>query len=819
VDKRTRELEREYRAVVEEILELRGDDGRISAFLRAIAEPGALADSAGYSPNISYEQKVELLRTLDVTDRLELAVKLQRESLAELQVRKRIREDVQEGAEKQQREYFLRKQMDSIRKELGDDDASVAQEYRAKIDEALMPDGRLFVEVEEHPDPTGTLDGKTRNLEREYRAVVEEILELRGDDGRVSAFVRSISEPGSLADTSGYSPDLRYEQKLTLLQTLDVAERLELALGYQRERLAEMQVRKRIRDDVESGAEKQQRDYFLRKQMDSIRKELGEDDASVVEEYRTKIAESGMPDDVREQAEKELGRLERLGEQTAESSVIRTYIDWLLAVPWSHRSEERLDPTHAREVLDTDHAGLEDVKDRIVEYIAVKKLRQERGITEDKRSGAILTLIGPPGTGKTSIGESIARATGREFVRMSLGGVRDEAEIRGHRRTYIGALPGRLVRALRDAGTMNPVIMLDEVDKVGADWRGDPSSALLEVLDPAQNHSFRDHYLDVELDLSGVLFIATANVADTIPGPLLDRMEVIRFDGYTTTEKVAIARGYLWPRQLERNGLRSEEVEISDELLLSVVTEYTREAGVRQLERELGTLLRKTATKIAANESHAPVLLDLDALRDALGRQKHFQESAIRTAVPGVATGLAVTGTGGDVLFVEATAMNGKPGLTLTGQLGDVMKESAQIALSYVRGHADELGIDPMAFEERQFHVHVPAGAIPKDGPSAGVTMVTALASLLSGRPVRHTVGMTGEVTLQGRVLPIGGLKQKVLAAHAAGLTEVVLPERNRGDLDDVPKEVRDAMTFHPAMTVNEVLAAALEPAPVHSNA
>ncbi len=521
--------------------------------------------------------------------------------------------------------------------------------------------------------------------------------------------------------------------------------------------------------------------------MESIRKELGEDDASVVEEYRTKIEEAGMPEDVREQAEKELGRLERLGEQSAESSVIRTYLDWLIAVPWSKRSDERLDPQHAREVLDADHAGLEDVKNRIVEYIAVKKLRQERGITEDKRSGAILTLIGPPGTGKTSIGESIARATGREFVRMSLGGVRDEAEIRGHRRTYIGALPGRLVRALRDADTMNPVIMLDEVDKVGADWRGDPSAALLEVLDPAQNHSFRDHYLDVELDLSGVLFIATANVADTIPGPLLDRMEVIRFDGYTTSEKVAIARGYLWPRQLERNGLRPEEVEISDELLKTVATEYTREAGVRQLERELGTLLRKTATKIASGEAEAPVTIDLDAIRDALGRQRHFQESAIRTAVPGVATGLAVTGAGGDVLFVEATAMQGKPGLTLTGQLGDVMKESAQIALSYVRGHADELEIDPSVFEERSFHVHVPAGAIPKDGPSAGVTMVTALTSLLSGRPVRHTVGMTGEVTLQGRVLPIGGVKQKVLAAHAAGLTDVVLPERNRGDLDDVP--------------------------------
>jgi ATP-dependent Lon protease len=675
-----------------------------------------------------------------------------------------------------------------------------------------LPDGRLFVEVDEQPDPV-PVDGKTRNLEREYRAVVEEILEVRGDDGRISAFLRSISEPGTLADTSGYSPDLNYDQKVRLLQTLDVTERLEMALGYQRERLAELQVRKRIREDVESGAEKQQREYFLRKQMDSIRKELNEDDASVVEEYRTKIAEAGMPEHAREQAEKELGRLEKMGEQSAESSVIRTYLDWLIAVPWSENSEEKLDPAHARTILDEDHAGLEDVKDRIVEYIAVKKLRVDRGITEDKRSGAILTLIGPPGTGKTSIGESIARATGRKFVRMSLGGVRDEAEIRGHRRTYIGALPGRLVRALRDAGTMNPVIMLDEVDKVGADWRGDPSAALLEVLDPAQNHSFRDHYLDLELDLSGVMFIATANVTDTIPGPLLDRMEVIRFDGYTTSEKVAIARGYLWPRQLERNGLRSEEVEISDEMLQTVTTEYTREAGVRQLERDLGTLLRKTATQIASEKVTTPVVIDLIGVRDALGRQRHFQESAIRTAVPGVATGLAVTGAGGDVLFVEATSMPGKPGLTLTGQLGDVMKESAQIALSYVRGHAADLGIDPAQFEDRAFHVHVPAGAIPKDGPSAGVTMVTALTSLLSERPVRHTVGMTGEVTLQGRVLPIGGLKQKVLAAHAAGLTDVVLPERNRGDLDDVPEEVREQMSFHVAMTIDEVLNVALEPA------
>jgi ATP-dependent Lon protease len=741
---------------------------------------------------------------------------------------------------------------------------AISGEHRGLIGAAQTgPEGELRVEVEERHDDV-PVDKRTRELEREYRAVVEEILELRGDDGRIAAFLRAIAEPGSLADSAGYSPNLSYEQKVELLRTLDVTDRLQLAVKLQRESLAELQVRKRIREDVQEGAEKQQREYFLRKQMDSIRKELGDDDASVAEEYRAKIDEADMPDEVSEQALKELARLERMGEQTGESSMIRTYLDWLIAVPWGKRSDEHLDPVAARAVLDADHAGLEDVKDRVTEYLAVRKLREDRGIEADPKSGAILTLIGPPGTGKTSIGESIARATGREFVRMSLGGVRDEAEIRGHRRTYIGALPGRLVRALRDAGTMNPVILLDEVDKVGADWRGDPSAALLEVLDPAQNHSFRDHYLDVELDLSQVMFLATANVADTIPGPLLDRMEVIRFDGYTSEEKLAIAKGYLWPRQRDRNGLRENEVQISDDVLRTIISEYTREAGVRNLERELGTVLRKTATKIASAQSQTdkptdgqpqaagedaeksaaksngrvpdaevkkaakkakatkaakkqtPVKIDLETVRDALGRQKFFQESAARTATPGVATGLAVTGAGGDVLFVEATAMKAGSGgstLVLTGQLGDVMKESARIALSYVRGHAEELGIDEHAFENREFHVHVPAGAIPKDGPSAGVTMVTALASLLSGRPVKHTVGMTGEVTLQGRVLPIGGLKQKALAAHAAGLTDVILPERNRGDLDEIPEEVREQMTFHPVMTVQEVLDRALEPA------
>ncbi|MGA8745351.1 MAG: endopeptidase La [Solirubrobacterales bacterium] len=691
--------------------------------------------------------------------------------------------------------------------------ATVLGLHRGLAGAARTADGEsLRIEVQEindgHPD-----DEHTRELAREYRAVVEEILELRGGDGRISAFLRSVEEPGALADTAGLSPDLSAEQKLRLLDALDVTARLQLALDLQRERMAELQVRSKIRDDVESGAQKQQRDYFLRKQMESIRKELGEDEGDLIEEYERKIAAAGMPKTVAEQAEKELRRLERQGEASPESSMIRSYLDWLIAVPWSERSEERLDPAHTREVLDADHAGLEDVKRRITEFIAVRKLREERSTEDDSRAnGAILTLVGPPGTGKTSIGDSIARALGRKFVRISLGGLHDEAEIRGHRRTYIGALPGRIVRALRDAGTMNPVILLDEVDKVGADWRGDPSAALLEVLDPAQNHSFRDHYLDIEVDLSEVVFIATANLLDTIPAPLLDRMETIAFDGYTTEEKLAIARDYLLPRQLKRNGLRPEEIEAGEEVLRKVISEYTREAGVRQLERELGKLLRGAATRIASGQGETPVVLSSEAVHDSLGRQRYFQESVERTAIPGVSTGLAVTGTGGEVLFVEATAMEGDKGLVLTGQLGDVMKESARIALSYTRSHSEELGIEPERFQ-REFHLHVPAGAIPKDGPSAGTAMTTALVSLLSGRPVKHTVGMTGEVTLQGRVLPIGGLKQKVLAAHAAGLSEVILPERNRGDLAEVPEEVREAMTFHPVISIDEVLERALEPA------
>ncbi|MDT7745653.1 MAG: ATP-dependent Lon protease [Actinomycetota bacterium] len=673
--------------------------------------------------------------------------------------------------------------------------------------------GRLRVDVVHHPDATER-DGRIRELETTYRAVVEEVLELRGDDGRGAALLRGIDEPGSLADTAGWAPEIPYAEKVALLETLDVRERLELAVRLQRERLAELQVRKTLREDVESGAAKAQREYVLRRQLESIRKELGEgsDDSGAdgPDGYRAKIAEAGMPDHVREQAERELARLERTGDQSGESSMIRTYLDWLLALPWSTTSEEQLDPAAARTVLDADHTGLEDVKDRIVEYLAVRKLRRDRGVEADKRSGTILTLVGPPGTGKTSIGESVARAMGREFVRMSLGGVRDEAEIRGHRRTYVGALPGRLVRALRDAGTMNPVILLDEVDKVGADWRGDPSAALLEVLDPAQNHAFRDHYLDVELDLSQVVFLATANQLDTIPGPLLDRMEVISFDGYTVEEKVAIARDHLLPRQVTGAGLTTDDVTADESALRLVVSEYTRESGVRQLDRALGKLTRKIATEVASGAGQ--VVVDTDVVRRHLGRQRFFTEAVERTAVPGVATGMAVTGAGGDVLFIEAASMAGDEGLVLTGQLGDVMKESARIALSWVRSHAAELGIAEDAFTGRSFHVHVPAGAIPKDGPSAGVTMATALVSLLTGRPVRHTVAMTGELTLQGRVLPIGGVKQKVLAAHAAGLTQIVVPERNRADLDDVPADVAGQLEFHPSMTITEVLDVALEP-------
>ena len=670
--------------------------------------------------------------------------------------------------------------------------------------------GTTWVRVE--PVVEGPPSERARELAREYRAVTESILEARGAQ-QVAEMLRGIDDPGQLADTAVYSPDLSFEQKVEVLETIDVTERLEKVLAWARETLAELTVRQRIREDVAKGMERSQREFYLRQQLEAIRKELGELDGSGgVAEYRERLAGMDLPEQVRAAVERELERLERTSEQSPEHGWIRTWLDTVLELPWGKRSEDRLDVAEARRVLDEDHTGLADVKERIIEYLAVRKLRQDRGITSTGRrgGGAILALVGPPGVGKTSLGESVARALGRAYVRVALGGVHDEAEIRGHRRTYVGAQPGRIARAIKEAGTMNPVFVLDEIDKVGADWRGDPSAALLEVLDPAQNHSFRDHYLEVDLDLSDVLFIATANVLETIPAPLLDRLEVVRLDGYTEHEKLAIARDHLLPRQLELAGLRPGEVAVTDAAIRTVVSDYTREAGVRNLERELGRMLRKAATRVAAGEVQPPITIDAGDVRSYLGRQRFFFEAAERTAVPGVATGLAVTGTGGDVLFVEASVMEGEPGLTLTGQLGDVMKESASIALSYVRAHERELGIPEGALQRRRVHLHVPAGAVPKDGPSAGVTMVTALVSLLTGRPARAEVGMTGEVTLQGRVLPIGGVKQKVLAAHRAGLREVILPERNAGDLEDVPEAVRQAMAFHPVRDVREVLAIAL---------
>jgi ATP-dependent Lon protease len=687
--------------------------------------------------------------------------------------------------------------------------------HRAVVSRGVPGTGdATWVEVERRPDPEESTP-RARELAREYRVTIENIVEARGVP-QVGEFLRGIGDPGQMADTSGYSPDLTFEQKVEVLETIDVEQRLELVLGWAREVLAELELKDKIRTDVRDGLEKNQREYILRQQMEAIRKELDEDGGeNVVEEYRKKIADANMPESARAEAERELGRLERTSEQSPEYGWIRTYLDWMTEIPWDVRTDDNLDIAEARKILDEDHTGLDDVKDRIVEYLAVRKLREERGMgpAQGRGSGAILTLVGPPGVGKTSLGESVARALGRKFVRISLGGIHDEAEIRGHRRTYVGALPGRIVRALKEAGTKNPVMMLDEVDKVGADWRGDPSSALLEVLDPAQNHTFRDHYLEVDLDLSEVLFISTANVSETIPGPLLDRMEVIRLDGYTEDEKVSIARYHLLDRQRERNGLNDGEVAITDGALRQIVGDYTREAGVRNLEREIGKALRKVATKLASGAATAPVTVDADEVREYLGRPRFFFEAAERTSVPGVATGLAVTGTGGDVLFIEATRLensDGPEGLMLTGQLGDVMKESGQIALSYVRSHAAELGIDAGKLGGR-FHVHVPAGAVPKDGPSAGVTMVTALASLLADTPVKSTIGMTGEVTLQGRVLPIGGLKQKSLAAHRAGLKEVIIPKRNEGDLEDVPEQVREEIVFHPVETIDEVLAIALD--------
>jgi ATP-dependent Lon protease len=706
--------------------------------------------------------------------------------------------------------------------------------------------------VHASPVDDGEVTDAVREQATELRAALRALFEAIGGR-RLTEVLRGVDDPSALADLVGWWPDLSVERKVELLETLDLARRLTLVSGWVKDALAEHELSEKIRNDVTEGLEGRQREFLLRQQMDAIRKELGEDDDDSVEGYRErleKLVEAGaVPEATQKAIVREIDRFERTPEQNIEHGWIRNWLDTVFEIPWGERSVDDYDIERARAVLDADHTGLDEVKERIVEMLAVRKLLAERAAEEKaaaeaasgadgdpsesgdddatvrviaeiepvtdngRRPGAIVALAGPPGVGKTSLGASVARALGRKFTRVALGGIRDEAEIRGHRRTYVGAQAGRIVRALQEAGTMNPVILLDEVDKIGADWRGDPSSALLEVLDPAQNHTFRDHYLEVDLDLSDVLFLATANMLETIPGPLLDRMEVIRLDGYTHDEKVAIARDHLFDRQRARNGLRDGEVEVTDAAFGEIVEGYTREAGVRNLEREIGKVLRKAATAVAKGEP-TPIRVDADDVARYLKRRRFHDEAADRTSVPGVATGLAVTGVGGDVLFVEATSMPGESGMTVTGQLGDVMKESAQIALSYVRSRADQLGIDRSDLEGKRFHVHFPAGAIPKDGPSAGITMTTALVSLLRGVNVRSTVAMTGEVTLSGRVLPIGGVKQKVLAAHRAGLREVILPLRNEADLDDVPEAVRSEMTFHPVADVAKVLDLALEPLP-----
>ncbi|NKQ56409.1 endopeptidase La [Amycolatopsis sp. K13G38] len=667
---------------------------------------------------------------------------------------------------------------------------------------------------------TETTDERSRALADEFKELVIATLRERGGE-QMAETIGQLDDPSAIADLAGNQPDLPLERKLELLRTLEVTLRLERALEWSREYMAELEVTDTIRKDVAEGMEKQQKEFLLRRQLDAIRKELGELDGSAEEDdYRTRVEKAELPEHVRKAALSEVDKLERTSDQSPEGGWIRTWLDTVLDLPWNTRTTDVHDIAGARAVLDADHAGLDDVKERIIEYLAVRARRQESEVG-GRHNGAVLALVGPPGVGKTSLGQSVAKAMGREFVRVALGGVRDEAEIRGHRRTYVGALPGRIVRAIKEAGSMNPVVLLDEVDKVGADYRGDPTAALLEVLDPEQNHTFRDHYLEVELDLSDVVFLATANALDTIPGPLLDRMELVTLDGYTEREKVIIGRDHLLPKELERAGMSQGDVVFTEDALARIAAEYTREAGVRDADRTIAKVLRKIATRVALDEAALPITVTAEDLQGYLGRPRHLPESSLpastqRTATPGVATGLAVTGAGGDVLYVEASLADpesGASGLALTGQLGDVMKESAQIALSYLRSHGAELELPVGDLKERGIHVHVPAGAVPKDGPSAGVTMTTALASLLSGRVVRADVAMTGEVSLTGRVLPIGGVKQKLLAAHRAGLRTIIIPQRNEPDLDDVPADVLAELDVHPVSNVREVLELALAPA------
>ena len=686
---------------------------------------------------------------------------------------------------------------------------------------ALWVEGTVIEETNQGP--------RADELAQQYKTLITSMLQQRGAWQVIDA-IQQLTDASAIADRAGYSSYLSTTQKLQLLETADLVQRLELVVGWAKDQLAEMEVAESIRKDVSEGMEKQQKEFLLRQQLAAVRKELNEltgggKGETEEDDYRKRVEDAALPEKVHEAAMREVDKLERTSDQSPEVGWIRTWLDTILDIPWDERTEDAYDIAGARQILDEDHTGLDDVKDRIIEYLAVRKRRSDRGlgVIGGRRSGAVLALVGPPGVGKTSLGESVARAMGRKFVRVSLGGVRDEAEIRGHRRTYVGALPGRIVRAIREAGTMNPVVLLDEVDKVGSDFRGDPAAALLEVLDPAQNHTFRDHYLEVDLDLSDVVFLATANVLDSIPGPLIDRMELVQLDGYTEDEKVAIGRDHLLPRQLSKSGLNADEITLTDDALRLIAAEYTREAGVRSLERAIARVLRKVTAKEALEEGTLPITVSDANLKDYLGRPRFTPETKLtssdrRTAVPGVATGLAVTGAGGDVLYIEASLAEretGETGVTLTGQLGDVMKESARIALSYLRSHGTELDLPVGELKDRGVHVHVPAGAVPKDGPSAGVTMTTALASLLSGRPVRSDVAMTGEVSLTGRVLPIGGVKQKLLAAHRAGITTVLIPQRNEPDLDDVPAEVLEKLDVHTMGDVRDVLALALEPAQV----
>lgn len=684
---------------------------------------------------------------------------------------------------------------------------------RAELAEQIQHEPYPRFSFVEHSDEF-TLTPELQHLIDEVHAAIDAVLEARpGIPQEIRNFVRSISDPGHLADNTGYSPDYTFEERQDLLETLDVSARLIKVRDFYQKQLTLVELQAKLRQEVQDSAAKQQREFYLRQQMRAIQKELGEDDAESAEldDLREKLDAAGLPDVARKEANRELSRLDRINEQSPEYQMVRTYLEWLAELPWSKTTGGAIDVTHAREVLDADHYGLNKIKERILEYLAVKQRRAARATGDERGREPILLFVGPPGVGKTSLGQSIARSLGRNFVRMSLGGVRDEAELRGFRRTYIGSQPGRIIQELRRAESADPVVLLDEVDKIGQDYRGDPAAALLEVLDPEQNSTFTDHYLNLPFDLSKVLFIATANDLSTIPPALRDRMDVIELSGYIEDEKVHIAQQHLVPKQLNANGLHDEEVQIEESALRDIIANYTREAGVRNLERQIGGVLRKVTKQLAENDTTAlPFVVNQAFVRQSLGRQRFFNEAKERIDQPGISTGMVWTPVGGDIVFVEATVVPGNKELKITGQLGEVMRESAEAALTYIRSRSAVLGIDPTFFDTHAVHIHVPAGAVPKDGPSAGITMATALASAATGRVVRDDVAMTGEISLRGRVLPIGGIKEKALGAHRAGIRTIILPRRNEADLEDLPREVMEELTFIAVDTLDEVLRHAL---------